>query len=124
MDSGGDAFPTSNDGADGYKMTCRVDEFPTNAYGLHNMIGNAWEWVINYWSTHQDSSVLHRDPTGPESGHSKVKKGVPSCVHLGIDTDVLHEVKNKAEDSTLNLGFRYATDREKVPNYLKSNDEF
>ena len=57
-------------------------------------------------------------------GILRLRREVPSCVHLGIDTDVLHEVKNKAEDSTLNLGFRYATDREKFPNYLKSNDEF
>ena len=123
---GEDGFPTVNDGDDGYKMTCPVDEFPTNAYGLHNMIGNAWEWVSDNWGTHHDaSSVIQQDPTGPEVGQSKVKKGGSFMCTLGYcyRYRCVARSENTADSSALNLGFRCAADKDKLPSYLKSKDE-
>ena len=118
-------FPTENDGDDGYKMTCPVDEFPTNAYGLHNMIGNAWEWVSDNWGIRHDASVLQKDPTGPEVGQSKVKKGGSFMCTLGYcyRYRCVARSENTADSSALNLGFRCAADKDKLPQYLKSKDE-
>lgn len=40
-------FPLQNEALDGYIGTAPSTEFFVNEYGLHQMIGNVWEWCIN-----------------------------------------------------------------------------
>lgn len=50
-------FPINNTAEDGFEGTAPVDEYDQNKYGLHNMIGNVWEWTENWWSTrHSDGN--------------------------------------------------------------------
>jgi len=43
-------FPWENLLTDGYERTAPVGQFPPNGYGLFDMIGNVWEWTIDWYS--------------------------------------------------------------------------
>jgi formylglycine-generating enzyme required for sulfatase activity len=36
--------------SDGFVHTSPVGRFPANAFGVHDMLGNAWEWVEDCWN--------------------------------------------------------------------------
>jgi formylglycine-generating enzyme len=43
------AFPRENLTEDGYNRTSPVRAFPANGYGVHDMIGNTWEWTQDWY---------------------------------------------------------------------------
>jgi sulfatase modifying factor 1 len=88
-------FPRENLATDGYERTSPVTAFPPNGYGVHDMIGNVWEWTTA--PKHEAdaakaccipsnprpaASVPCLAPEGtplqmPASGHDKATTGVP-----------------------------------------------
>jgi formylglycine-generating enzyme len=50
-------FPRENLNADGYERTSPVTAFPPNGYGVHDMIGNVWEWTTDWYSPKHEADA-------------------------------------------------------------------
>ncbi|XP_065844470.1 formylglycine-generating enzyme-like [Oscarella lobularis] len=100
-------FPTENSAEDGYVSTCPVTAFPPNKYGLYNMVGNAWEWVSDWW-TIRHAGEDQVNPTGPLSGQDRVKKGGSYMCHKSYCYRYRCAARssNTPDSSAANLGFR------------------
>jgi formylglycine-generating enzyme required for sulfatase activity len=60
--------------SDGFPFTAPVGSLKPNSYGLHDMNGNVWEWVSDFYSDQYPSDAV-TNPTGPVSGDLRVRRG-------------------------------------------------
>ncbi|MDX2157946.1 MAG: SUMF1/EgtB/PvdO family nonheme iron enzyme [Hyphomicrobiaceae bacterium] len=94
---------------DGQTTTAPVGSYPANAFGLHDMHGNVWEWVQDCY----DERAYATAPTDgtaipePSDCKSRVVRGgswsfTPRFLRAAI------RLRNGPDDRDLNLGFRVA----------------
>ena len=50
-------FPGQNLNQDGYERTSPVQAFPANGYGVHDMIGNVWEWTADWYGPKHEADA-------------------------------------------------------------------
>ena len=107
-------FPAENTVKDGYAGTAPVDAFPPNAFGLHQMTGNVWEWTADRWSTtwHQGPRPELVDPTGPPDGDRRVMRGGSYLCHLSYCWRYRTSARmgSTPDSPSGNVGFRCARD--------------
>lgn len=102
-------FPQNNTLEDGYLGTAPVTEYLPNPYGIHNIVGNVWEWTSDWWFT-KHSGETQKNPTGAPSGTDKVKKGGSYLCHKSYcyRYRCAARSQNTPDTSAGNLGFRCA----------------
>ena len=55
------------------QKTMPVGSFPANAWGLHDMHGNVWQWCQDWYGDYPEKEIV--DPQGPDTGKLRVVRG-------------------------------------------------
>ncbi len=92
---------------DGYRHTAPVGSFPANDYGVHDMAGNVYEWVMDWYRDDYYENTPRENPQGPEKGSRKVIRG-GSWINYSVGVRPSDRTDAKPSDKINFVGFRCA----------------
>ncbi len=92
---------------DGYAQTAPVGSFETNAFGLHDMLGNAWEWVEDCWNESYAGAPSDTNVWTAGDCRGRVLRG-GSWLYSPWLVRSAYRLRNGIENRFFSYGFRIA----------------
>jgi len=62
-----------------------VASYPSNGFGLFDMVGNVWEWVADWYAPDYYAKGSNRDPQGPADGVMRISPAMFAALFEGLD---------------------------------------
>ncbi|MBI9046260.1 MAG: SUMF1/EgtB/PvdO family nonheme iron enzyme [Anaerolineaceae bacterium] len=93
----------------GDEDTTAVDSYPQGAspYGVLDMAGNVWEWVMDWYDDTYYSSSPSGNPQGPSTGMQRILRGGAWGINYGYSRSA-YRFREDPSGGYVNVGFRCA----------------
>lgn len=95
---------------DGQVFTAPVGSYRANSFGLHDMLGNVWEWVGDCWNDAHEPADPHVARTGGDCGRRVIKGG--SWISIERLVRIATRGADKPASRTIGTGFRVVRELE------------
>jgi len=105
-------WPDTNHLSDGYYYTAPVGRFDPNPWGVHDTLGNVWEWTSDWYQADYYEHSPLSNPSGPTAGSNRVARGGSwFCSPNYCGAYSTHYRGSSPPDHAFNnVGFRCASD--------------
>lgn len=94
-------------GEDGYIFTSPVGRFRANGFGLHDVLGNVWEWCADIWHDSYEGAPTDGSAWADGGAAGRVVRGGSWFGHAGFVRAAFRFGRDPA-DRGGGLGFRCA----------------
>ena len=93
---------------DGYKFTAPVGRYTANGLGLHDMTGNVFQWINDWYGKAYYRESPKDNPRGPDSGQYRVLRG-GSWLHTPLYIRASYRLWGAPDTRFYDIGFRLVT---------------